>query len=152
MKSSATALTPEDERLHAAWDAFVAALRKARARASHDPEANLTLSQYHLLAALHDSPEMGVGELALTAGVTSPTATRMLDGLERDGIVVRVPSPRDRRCVAVQLTDDGRRALSAERSRIAAKQRALFEQFDPQERAQAERLMLRLAEVIEELS
>jgi DNA-binding MarR family transcriptional regulator len=152
MKPSATALTPEDERLHAAWDAFVAALRKARARASHDPAAHLTLSQYHLLSALHDEPEMGVGELALAAGVTSPTATRMLDGLERGGIVERVPSPRDRRCVAVHLTDTGKRALRAEHRRIAAKQRALFEQLEPEERAQAERLMLRLSEIIEDLS
>ena len=33
-----------------------------------------------------------------------PTATRMLDGLERESIVERRPSEEDRRCVTVELT------------------------------------------------
>jgi DNA-binding MarR family transcriptional regulator len=51
----------------------------------------------------------------------------------------------------VQLTPQGRRLLRSERARVEAKREALFAQLDPEERAQTERLLLRLADLIEEL-
>jgi DNA-binding MarR family transcriptional regulator len=41
--------------------------------------------------------------------------------------------------------------LRSERARVEAKREELFAQLDPEERAQTERLLLRLAELIEEL-
>src|SRR5215218_556281 len=76
------------------WPQFLAALRRARARLSEDPTARLSLAQYLLVAPLLDAPGRSVGELAAHAGVASPTATRMLDALERDGHVRRVPGER----------------------------------------------------------
>jgi DNA-binding MarR family transcriptional regulator len=135
----------------AAWDAFFAATRHARGRAAQAQGDALTLSQHHLLSALSDGQELRIGELALAAGVAAPTATRMLDGLERDGIVKRVQSQEDRRAVSVRLTAKGRRLLDAKRELVAAKRRELYESMTPAERAQAEGLLARLAELIEEL-
>jgi DNA-binding MarR family transcriptional regulator len=151
MTASATSHSPDVRQVNTAWDAFLGALRRARARASSDPSAKLSLSQYHLIRPLDDSPKLPVGELASAAAVSPPTATRMLDGLERDGIVTREHSHADRRCVEVTLTTHGRRLLRSERARVEAKREQLFAQLDPEERAQAERLLLRLAEAIEEL-
>ena len=135
----------------AEWARFLAALRRARTRLSEDPEAALTLAQYLLVAPLLDAPTRSVGELAAHAGVASPTATRMLDGLERDGHVKRAPATHDRRCVALRLTPKGRRVAAAERARYQAKGAQLFAALEPEEREQAERLLGRLAELIEEL-
>jgi DNA-binding MarR family transcriptional regulator len=151
MSPSATPPAPDVTQVNTAWDAFVGALRRARARVSNDPRAKLSLSQYHLIRPLDDSRELPVGELAAAAAVSAPTATRMLDGLERDGIVAREHSRADRRCVEVQLTPQGRRLLRSERARVEAKREELFAQLDPEERAQTERLLVRLAELIEEL-
>src|SRR5919109_3177755 len=90
------------------WARFLGALRRARTRLSEAPEARLSLAQYVLVAPLLDAPTRSVGELAANAGVASPTATRMLDGLERDGYVRRVPAEHDRRCVELRLTPSGR--------------------------------------------
>jgi MarR family transcriptional regulator, organic hydroperoxide resistance regulator len=135
----------------AEWPRFLGALRRARARLSDDPAAGLSLAQYQLVAPLLDTPTRSVGELAANAGVASPTATRMLDGLERDGHVRREPADHDRRCVALRLTPSGRRIAAAERARYAAKGAELFAALDPAEREQAARLLGRLADLIEDL-
>ena len=136
---------------NAAWEAFFAATRHARGRAAQTQGDDLTLSQHHLLSALSDGQELRIGELALAAGVAPPTATRMLDSLERDAIVKRVHSVEDRRAVSVRLTAKGRRLLDAKRELVATKRRELYESMTPAERAQVERLLARLAELIEEL-
>lgn len=40
-------------------------------------------------------------------GVTRPNVTKLVDGLERTGLVERLPHPRDRRMVQAHLTDAG---------------------------------------------
>lgn len=139
------------ERFEAAWDGFVTALRRSRGRAADRPGAKLTHAQYHLLAALEDGRALAVGELAAAAGVSSPTATRMLDGLERDGLVRREPAAEDRRRISVTTTEAGASALAETRARIDAARERLFAQLSPQERVQAEVLLPRLAEALEQL-
>jgi DNA-binding MarR family transcriptional regulator len=138
------------ERFTAAWEQFTGALLRARSRASQQG-APLTHSQYHLLLALSHEPGMGVGEMAAAAGCTSPTATRILDGLERDGVVVRDASTEDRRRTIVSLTAKGKRLLSQQRRRHQLKKQRLYEQLSPSERRQTEVLLRRLAEVIGDL-
>lgn len=46
-------------------------------------------------------------ELADRAGVTRATMTGLVDTLEKDGYVKRVPDPKDRRMMSVQLTPKG---------------------------------------------
>lgn len=40
-------------------------------------------------------------------GVTRPNITKLVDGLERQGLVERLPHPQDRRMVQAQLTPEG---------------------------------------------
>lgn len=143
---------PDDrERFVAAWATFAAAIRRARSRAADRQDGKLTHAQYHLLAALADGSALSVGELAQAAGVSSPTATRMLDCLEQDGIVTREPVPEDRRRTAVRPTAAGMAALAETGARAAATRDAIYAELTPAEREQAERLLPRLAEAIERL-
>lgn len=48
-------------------------------------------------------------ELARLHNVTNPTMSRVIDGLVDKGYVERAQDPEDRRCVFLQLTDDGKR-------------------------------------------
>ncbi|MDB5683966.1 MAG: slyA 3 [Sphingomonas bacterium] len=50
-------------------------------------------------------------EIAKRIGVEGATLTRMLDSLEADGLVERIPHPTDRRTKHIRLTDAGRTAL-----------------------------------------
>ena len=134
-----------------AWEAFFRATRRARGRAAGPLEGSrLTLAQYQLLEVLRETPRLPVSELAATAGVAAPTATRMLDGLVRDGIAERMPSERDRRVVHVALTGAGRDAVAAAAERVAAGRARVRDQLSAAEQEQAAALLRRLAGVVEE--
>ena len=128
---------------------FLRATRRMRGRIGDEGE--LSLSQYHLLEPLVDDERLATCELALAAGVSAPTATRMLSGLAREGLVERVPCEADRRVVHVNLTDDGHDRVLATRARGEARRAEIFASLSAGERRQAARLLARLADAVEGL-
>jgi DNA-binding MarR family transcriptional regulator len=133
-----------------AFDAFTQAVRRARGAAAAN--GGLTLSQYGLLEGLLSRPGARVQELAGSAGITPSTATRILDALERRGVVRRVRSIEDRRVVAVSLTDVGRELLEDQQEWLRGRERAFYESLPPTEQGLAPDLLLRLAALIDELA
>jgi DNA-binding MarR family transcriptional regulator len=148
MAASEIVADPQLDAFAAAFEDFVRAAKRARARV--EPDAVLTTSQYDLLCPLGDGA-LGLRELARAAGVSAPTATRMIDGLEARGHVTRERAPEDRRAVRIALTGDGRAAVAASRARRDARRRALFDQLSPGERRAAAKVLARLAAAYEEV-
>jgi DNA-binding MarR family transcriptional regulator len=144
-----TPRTTEQEAFSAALLEFLRATRRMRGR--FDDEGELSLSQYHLLEPLIDDARLATCSLAEAAGVSAPTATRMLTGLERDGLVARVPCTADRRVVHVALTEDGRARVLAKRARGEARRAEIFASLSAGERREAARLLERLAAAVEGL-
>jgi DNA-binding MarR family transcriptional regulator len=140
-----TATDPQLAAFAAAFDDFVRAAKRARDR--FEPDALLTTSQYDLLCPLIDAAggALGLRELARAAGVSAPTATRMIDGLELRSLVTRERAAGDRRAVRIALTEDGAAAVGEQRERLHARRRALFDQLSPGERRAAAKLLARLA-------
>ena len=135
-----------------AWEAFFRATRRARGRATGPLEGTvLSLAQYQLLEALRGAAELPVSDLAASAGVAPPTATRMLDALVRDGLVDRTPAEHDRRVVLVSLTPSGRDALSVAAKGVAAGRARVRDHLTPAEQEQAAALLRRLATIVEDL-
>jgi len=134
-----------------AWESFFRATRRARGRAIGPLEgSSLTLAQYQLLEALQTAERLPVSELAATAGVAPPTATRMLDALVREGVVARTPCEDDRRVVRVALTEGGRDAVATAGRQVAERRARVRDQLSPEEQAQAAALLRRLAAVLED--
>lgn len=128
----------------AAFEEFVRAAKRARARGSN--EDSLTPAQYDLLSPLlgaEDPP--GLRELARAAGVAAPTATRMIDGLEARGLVVRTRCISDRRAVRLTLTDEGAAAVRERRKQIRRHQEELFASLSESERAAVTRALRQMA-------
>lgn len=65
-------------------------------------------------------------ELLTATGLTKQALQQMLDGLEQNGVIIRVVDPDDRRARLVQLTEKGRAALM-DADRIKA---SVSEQFE----------------------
>jgi DNA-binding MarR family transcriptional regulator len=150
MPTRTTTRSAEVAAFAAALDDFRRASSRARGRLA--AEGDLTLSQYHLLEPLLEAEApLGVGELACAAGVSAPTATRMLAGLERDGVVERRTCTRDRRVVRVALTGEGSGRMERKRERMESRHLELYGSLEPGERAQATRLLERLAAAIEDM-
>ena len=66
-------------------------------------------SRYSVLRILYfaDAPRTQ-NDLRVELNVTSPNVTYLIDGLEREGLVIRVAHPSDRRTGFVELTPRGR--------------------------------------------
>ena len=64
------------------------------------------------LAAIINSPPLSAQvDIAKRLRIEGPTMTRMLDTLEGDGLVERLPDPSDRRTKQLRLTAQGEQAL-----------------------------------------
>src|SRR6516165_8496759 len=50
-----------------------------------------------LLAAMSDLQRIRMGDLAARLGLTARTITTLVDALEREGLLIRLPDPTDRR-------------------------------------------------------
>jgi DNA-binding MarR family transcriptional regulator len=130
---------------------FFRAARRARGRAaSQSADDVISLAQYHLLEPLLEGP-LTNRELAELAGVSSPTATRMVDGLIARELVTRIEDPSDRRAVVISLTGAGRTAVREKTGEYDKARRRIAAALEPDEQAVAAELVRRLAVVIEEL-
>jgi DNA-binding MarR family transcriptional regulator len=67
----------------------------------------LNFEAFYLLFYLRRRSSAGMREIALEMGIHVSTATRMVDRLERRGLVVRKQNPRDRRNIQVALEPPG---------------------------------------------
>ncbi len=76
-------------------------------------EYGFSRGRFSVLMLLNRSPkgEASPSALAKGARVTRATITGLLDGLERDGLVERIPDEEDRRRLRVRLTAKGRKSL-----------------------------------------
>ncbi|MGW1599933.1 MarR family winged helix-turn-helix transcriptional regulator [Streptomyces eurythermus] len=131
---------------------LLTAVRRSRGRIAGQVRPALSLSQVQLLESLADhGGTFGVSEMAEGAGVTTPTATRMLKQLERDGIVTRTRKPGDERRVEIALTETGATLLAEHRSRLQEKQLRAFRELTPDQRAVVTELTRRLSELVDEM-
>jgi DNA-binding MarR family transcriptional regulator len=68
-----------------------------------------TLPRFDVLAALDAAGEdLTMGALSARLMVTSGNVTGLVNGMEKDGLVVRRPHPADRRSTLIGATDAGR--------------------------------------------
>jgi DNA-binding MarR family transcriptional regulator len=74
----------------------------------------LPLTQFEVLIHLAKTPDgrTRMSELATTALLSQSGLTRLVDRLERDGLVVREPCADDRRGLHARITDEGRRRVT----------------------------------------
>jgi DNA-binding MarR family transcriptional regulator len=100
-----------DEEQLATWRAFLQAHSSMLRRISADlNEAELPpLPWYDVLAALKDAPENRLRQVELAERVllSNSGMSRLLDRIEKAGLVERVICPGDRRSFHIQLSDEG---------------------------------------------
>ena len=93
-----------------------------------------------------------VQDLASEAGIAASTATRILDALERRGVVRRTRSRTDRRAVTIALTERGHAVFAEQRNWVRCRELAFYGSLPQQERELAPDLLVRLAGLIDELA
>jgi DNA-binding MarR family transcriptional regulator len=94
-----------------------AAIHLLRRISRDDGADGLTGARLSALSVLVYGGPQTVSALARREGVATPTMTRIVDALVRDGSVTRSPVASDRRQVLLAATDVGRRLLERGRAR-----------------------------------
>lgn len=102
------------DRLHSA------ALHLVRTVRSADAEMGLSPARASALSVLVFGGPRTVGQLAEAEGVRSPTMSRLVSGLEADGLVRRSASIEDGRVVVVEATPAAHQILQQGRRRRVA--------------------------------
>jgi DNA-binding MarR family transcriptional regulator len=97
-----------------------AVLHLLRRLAREDRASGQSPARLSALSVLVFGGARPIGRLARDEGVSAPTMTRLVAGLERDGLVTRTTDPDDRRTQHVAATDSGREILVAGRERRVA--------------------------------
>lgn len=68
----------------------------------------LSVLEWRVLATLEGSDGCSLGEVAESVLFKQPTVTKLIDRMERDGWVKRLPGTGDRRRVSIVMTPRGR--------------------------------------------
>ncbi len=132
-----------------------AALLRAHASATRQLSAQLladhglTISDYEALLRLVRAPDRKMRRVDLAEQVllTASGITRLLDGLERSGLVERGPCGSDRRVVYAVLTDAGvQKVNEASASHFAQIDQLFAEHFDEGELADLGEMLSRVAD------
>jgi DNA-binding MarR family transcriptional regulator len=110
--------------------------------------AGTTPARARLLAVLQCEGPCKMNELSTVLGVTPRNVTKLVDGLESEGLATRTPHPSDRRATIVALTDRG--ALVGKESAMADSAAAawLYRQLSPTDRQHMARLLRKLLNVL----
>ena len=116
------------DRLHSA---AVHLLRRLRRQ---DEAMGLTGPRASALSVLVFGGPVTLGALAQAEQVSAPTVTRLVVGMERDGLVRRDKDPKDGRVVWLHATAKGARLLHAGRRRRVAALEADMAALAPPER------------------
>ena len=104
-------------------------------------DRGVSYARMRLLSALHCGGSRIMTGLSDDLGVTRRNITALVDALEGEGLVRRLPHPTDRRATVIELTDEGSRVMDTlydEHRRSVAE---LFDALSEEERRELVRLL-----------
>jgi DNA-binding MarR family transcriptional regulator len=111
-------------------------------------QAGTTPARARLLMVLQCRGSCKMNEVGAELGVTPRNVTKLVDGLEGEGLVRREPHPEDRRATLLRLTPEG--AAVCKESMIVNQAAAaeLFERLTPADRQHLARILKTLLEAL----
>jgi DNA-binding MarR family transcriptional regulator len=118
-------------------------VRRAR---TADQSLGVPAGQLSALSVLVFGGERTIAQLADAEQVTSPTMTRIVDGLERAGLAKRSPHPEDGRAIVVRATAKGRRVMERGRRQRVDLLTELLQPLSPHDLAAVQQAVEALAD------
>jgi DNA-binding MarR family transcriptional regulator len=115
------------------------AIHLLRQLRKEDDASGLSAPRLSALSVVVFGGPLTLGELARAEQVKPPTMTRIVTGLEKDGLVKRKDDPSDGRLTHIETTAKGRRILAAGRARRVEKLASAVGRLDHAELAELRR-------------
>jgi DNA-binding MarR family transcriptional regulator len=130
------------DQLHSSAIHLLRQLRK------EDDASGLSAPRLSALSVAVFGGPLTLGQLAAAEQVRPPTMTRIVTGLEKDGLVQRIGDARDRRLTRIQATAKGQTVLAAGRARRVEKLAAAVRSLGGSELAELTRGVQLLKQII----
>ena len=130
------------DQLHSAAIHLLRRLRK------EDDASGLSAPRLSALSVVVFGGPLTLGELARAEQVKPPTMTRIVTGLENEGLVKRKGDPRDKRLTRIEATPKGQTILVAGRARRVEKLAVAVRRMEKKELAELHRGVQLLREVV----
>jgi DNA-binding MarR family transcriptional regulator len=125
----------------------VAGMIEDRLEAALAP-TGLSLAKLGALRHLAESNEpLPLGQLAERIACVKSNVTQLVDRLEADQLVRRVPDPSDRRSVRAEITEEGRVRYEAGMQALETAEDEVISELAAEDRDELQRLLDRLAAV-----
>ena len=125
-----------------------AAIHLLRQLRKEDDASGLSAPRLSALSVVVFGGPLTLGELARAEQVKPPTITRIVTGLEKDGLLTRRGDLQDRRLTRFEATPKGRRVLTAGRERRVEKLARVIEKLEGEQLAELGRGVQLLRELI----
>lgn len=100
--------------------------------APHD----ITPGQFGVLIMIKENEGLSQSDLGSAVGIDRSTMVAVIDRLESRGLVIRAPSPNDRRSYALKLSEDGERLMDELIPRVKEHDQSMVKGLSKQEQAQ----------------
>jgi DNA-binding MarR family transcriptional regulator len=130
------------DQLHSAAIHLLRQLRK------EDDASGLSAPRLSALSVVVFGGPLTLGELARAEQVKPPTMTRIVTGLEREGLVKRKGDSHDRRLTHIEATPKGQKVLAAGRTRRVRKLATAVSRMEKKELAELWRGVQLLRDVV----
>lgn len=124
-------------------------LRMRRLFDSRLANSGVSLARTKVLMFVEKEGPVRATDIAVCFGQAPRTVTEALDALERDSLIRREPDAQDRRVKRVSVTDEGRRALAETEPLRLKLIDQIFGVLDDEERAQLEKIVVKLTKAVE---
>lgn len=113
---------------------------------AHLAQHDISQGKFVVLMLLNDQPDKTLrpSEIAERADVTRTNITGLLDGLERSGLVQRLPNAEDRRALLVRLTDQGNARIEEIVPGLTRRISAMMRELSGEERETLLRLLAKV--------
>jgi len=125
-----------------------AAIHLLRQLRKEDDASGLSAPRLSALSVVVFGGPLTLGELARAEQVKPPTMTRIVTGLEREGLVKRKGDPHDRRLTHIEATSKGQKVLAAGRARRVKKLATAVSLMEKRELAELRRGVQLLRDVV----
>ncbi|WP_245636739.1 MarR family winged helix-turn-helix transcriptional regulator [Azospirillum thiophilum] len=100
--------------------------------APHD----ITPGQFGVLIMIRENEGLSQSDLGTAVGIDRSTMVAVIDRLESRGLVVRAPSPNDRRSYALRLSPEGQSLMDDLIPRVQAHDQGMVKDLSPEEQVQ----------------
>jgi DNA-binding MarR family transcriptional regulator len=108
-------------------------------------QEDITPGLFGMLQVIAVNPGLGQSRLAEAMEVDRSAIVKVVDQLEKRGLIVREPSPSDRRSYRLRLTGEGRKALRRMEALVLRHEDEFTDALTAEERRTLIRLLMRLS-------